>query len=221
MEPRAQRHELIFPIFFNPADINKENPLSVANPRHNRNPTNPTSDAGKAENTAVKKKPNSKKFATAKNARQSSTYQQLKEAQQEQHSRRGRRRRQDSATENDLEDDAEDSEGRDPQANQIWLPDDPGFEEAFQASRRSRPRAQDTEQSPRGAPRAPPRRDFSTTPLTNHPVHDDSNSESREEADIDGSNLMAPPSETTIAPQQSSDEPTPAPRRQAINPLTE
>lgn len=203
----------------NLADISQEEPSTVAKARQKRTSTGPTSVVGKDKNTAVKKKPTSQKSATAKKTKRSSTYQQLKEAQ---------RGWQDSTTENDPQDNEEDNDGADPQdneegsegadppANHFFFEGDAGYEEAFQAARR------------RHVSRAPPRRPFTTTPLTNRPVHDDSDFETPADADIDGSTQVAeaPPSETTIAPQEPaspahpSDQSTPAPRRQIINPLT-
>ena len=181
--------------------MTKDLPISVAKVRarvaRTKKSKNPTTSVKAVKHGIVKRKPKMKVAARAK---------------------RTRRRQQDSTTESGLESDEDGSERGDSSAGAFYFEGDPGFEAAFQASQRGRPRrqAQDNEDSSR-----PPRRTSSTTPLTRHTTRDNvsvpkllGNSEDSIEGESD--NLVRPAqlSGTTIAPL------TPVPSARPVNTLT-
>lgn len=196
--------------------MTKDLPLSVANVRaqvaRTQIPRNSTTSVKAMKRGIVKRKPELKVAATAKKIKKPAG-----------------RRQQDSTTDSGPEHDEDGSERGDSSAGAFYFEDDPGFEAAFQASRRGRPRrqAQDNEHSSR-----PPRRTSSTNPLTRHTTRDNvSDSEilgdSEEGTDDESDTPMGPAqlSGTTIAPRVSAlfahpaNTPTPV-RRPNISAIT-
>ena len=182
--------------------MTKDLPISVAKVRarvaRTQKSKNPTTSVKAVKHGIVKRKPKLKVAARAKRTR--------------------RRRQQDSTTESGPEDDEDGSERGDSSAGAFYFEGDPGFEAAFQASRRGRPRrqAQDNENNSR-----PPRRTSSTTPLTRHTTRDNvsnsrllGNSEDSIEGESDALVRPAQRSGTTIAPL------IPVPSARPVNTLT-
>ncbi len=184
----------------------------------------PKTAVKKGNHGIVKNKPKAEVAATAKKTRNPT-----------------RRRQQHSNLESEGEHDEDDNEEGDSSAGEVYLEGDPGFEAAYQASRRRRPgrQAQDPAQGSR-YPTGPPRRDLSgtppvrrnrrhtnldaeTTPSTQRiPRGDVSDSELL--GDVEGRTLVgsAQPSDTATAPTQSGHPAsTPAPaRRRNISAIT-
>ena len=199
------------------ADRTKDEPLSVGKARaraaRTRKSSKPLFDLGQVKTGAVKKKRHSQKPAMPKKTKQTTAHQQLKEAAQVQR---------DSTTEHDSEDETEIDERGDSSAAPLHFEGDPGFEAAFQASRRARRQAQDIE----NAPRPPHRRGSPTLPNRRAPRGDVLDSELLGDENIEGRTLVAAPSSDTVTARQESAPPTspsnaltPAPR-QRISAIT-
>lgn len=176
----------------------------------------------KGNHGIVKKTPKAEVAATAKNTRKST-----------------RRRQQHSNLESEGEHDEDDSEEGDSSAGEVYLEGDPGFEAAYQASRRRRPgrQAQDTAHGSRYP--TGPRRGFSGTPPHVNRRHPNLDAETTPPiqrtprgdvldsellGDVEGRTLVGPaqPSDTATAPTQSGHPAnTPAPaRRRNISAIT-
>lgn len=199
------------------ADRTKDEPLSVAKARarvaRTRKSGKPSFALGQVKTGAVKKKRHSQKPAMPKKTKQTTAHQQLKEAAQVQR---------DSTTEHDSEDETEIDERGDSSAAPLHFEGDPGFEAAFQASRRARRQAQDIEH----APRPPHRRGPPTLPSRRAPRGAVLDSELLGDENIEGRTLVAAPSSDTVTARQESapptppsNAPTPAPR-QRISAIT-
>ena len=220
-----------FKVSLDLTDMTKDLPLSVVKARaevtqtqKSKKAKQPTT-AVKEENHGVfKKKPKARVAAIAKETRNLTG-----------------RRQQHSNLEFEGEHDEDGNEEGDSSAGEVYLEGDPGFEAAYQASRRRRPgrQAQDTAQGSR-YPTGPPRQAFSGTPPAGRnrrhhnldaetipptqriPRGDVSDSELL--GDVEGRTLVGPAqlSDTATAPTQSGHPAnTSAPaRRQNISAIT-
>lgn len=136
------------------ADVSQETPSSfLKTPRTQgfRIPkvAKPKTVIGKAKRGGIKKKPKPKNVGTAKKDKRSTVHQQQVATTESELS--------------ELESDAQDNEAGDSSVGTILYPGDPGFEDAFQASRRARRPAQNVVPVPtrQHGPRRPPRQAYS------------------------------------------------------------
>ena len=201
------------------AKMTKDIPLSVTKARadtaKSRKSSKGTPAIGgmakaKARDGAIKKKPSSKKAAAAKKTKKSA-----------------RRQQRDSTLESEPDHDEDENEERGSPGPQLFLEGDPGFEAAFQASRRARPSQQ--AQGTARRPQVPPPREAPRAPRTStaRNFSQDDVSDLELLGDNEGSTLVAPTQRADTAttprviapPPQIIDRPSPV-RHQRISAIT-